>query len=81
MNKSTDNPSALWLKISPPDGNGDIALTPLNPDYKVNHPIFLAKHKKFAPKTDDHILARLELHDEGDICYHAHILHLISPTI
>ena len=85
--KSTAHPSALWLKILAPDGNGDIALTPLNPDDSVKHPIFLAKHKKFAPKTDDHVLARLELHqianDEneknGDAYYHAHILHLIPP--
>ena len=88
--KTTAHPSALWLKILPPDGNGDIALTPLNPDDSVQHPIFLAKHKRFAPKTDDHILARLELHqianddengddENGDTYYHAHILHLITP--
>ncbi len=77
--KSTTDthPPVLWFKILPPDAMGDIPLTPLNPDYKIDKPVFLGISKRHKPNTGDHVLARLTLDD--DDTYQAHILHLIVP--
>ena len=83
-----NHPSVLWFEILPPDAMGDIQLQPVNADYRIPFPIFLAKHKRHHPKTGDNVLARLTLLDDaGNIAddasddgyYQAHILHLITP--